>query len=198
MSQSSDRLDSAYDNNFPNQKRLFMPRHKRFHQDWAIYHVIIRCNNKQMFLSQAETKMLLLESFAIFQKRLDFKMYGFVVMDNHAHWLMQVQGLNSLSTVMQKVLLSFSRKYRQRNVYVGHFWQGRYKSHSVISDAGMQEVLKYIHENPVKAKMVEVAKDYVYSSAYKYFNFSNSKIEQLIEISKYGDTSVGSLELIRV
>ncbi len=175
-----------------------MPRHKRFHQDWAVYHVIIRCNNRQMFLSRHETKILLLESFAIFQKRLGFKVYGFVVMDNHAHWLIQVQELIGLSVVMQKTLLSFSQKYRQKNAYVGHFWQGRYKSYAVISDAGMKEVLKYIHENPLKAKIVEDLKGYVYSSAYKYFDFSNHDMERLIETTKYGDTSDGSLDLIKV
>ena len=175
-----------------------MSRYKRFCEDWAVYHVMIRCNNRQMLLKKHVTKMLLLESFAKYQQRLNFKLYAFVIMDNHAHWLLQVQGVNGLSVLMQKVLLSFSRKYRQDNSYVGHFWQGRYRSQSVVSDLGMREVLKYVHENPVKAKIVGDARDYFYSSAYKYLGYSNEKIEELIKITKYGDTSDGSCALISV
>ncbi len=70
-----------------------MPRHARFHQDWNIYHVMIRCNNKQMLLRNKNTKMLLLESFGRFQERLGFKLYAFVIMNNHAHWLIKVSGV---------------------------------------------------------------------------------------------------------
>ncbi len=175
-----------------------MPRHVRFHRDENVYHVIIRCNNKQMFLKPEWVKLLLLESFGRYQERLGFKVYAYVVMDNHLHILLQSQGMNSLSVVMQKVLLSFSHRYRERNKYVGHFWQGRYKSVAVITDIGMREVLGYIHDNPVKAGLVKDAGEYVYSSLYAYAQQSNRKVEPLIKVTKYGDTSCESLELLKL
>jgi len=62
----------------------------------------------------------------------------------------------------------------------------------------MQEVLRYIHDNPVKAKIVNDDKDYIYSSVYKYRYGTNEEIENLIDIIKYGDTSAGSCELLEV
>lgn len=174
-----------------------MPRHKRYFEDWNVYHVMIRCNNRQMLLRKKDVKIMLMQSFGKFQQRMGFKIYGFVIMDNHAHWLVQVQVKHGLSSVMQKVLLSFGRYYRQQNQYVGHFWQGRYKSVSVTTDKAMYEVLKYVHENPVKAKVVNRYEEYNYSSAYKYLNGKNDMIDEMLVITKYGDTSAGSCDLIK-
>ena len=174
-----------------------MSRHKRYSDDWNVYHVMIRCNNRQMLLSKKEVKIMLLQSFGKFQQRMGFKIYGFVIMDNHAHWLVQVQVKHGLSVVMQKVLLSFGRRYRQRYDYVGYFWQGRYKSVGVPTDKAMCEMLRYVHENPVKAKMVNRCEDYNYSSAYKYSNGKNDVIDEILVLTRYGDTSAGSGELIK-
>jgi len=174
-----------------------MSRHKRYYQDWNVYHVMIRCNNRQMLLRKNEIKIMLMGSFGKFQQRMGFKIYGFVVMDNHAHWLIQVQAKHGMSSVMQKVLLSFGRYYREKNHFVGYFWQGRYKSVSVTTDKAMHEVLNYVHENPVKAKIINRCEDYVYSSAYKYFNGKNDIVDKVMVLTKYGDTSAGSCDLIK-
>lgn len=175
-----------------------MSRKRRHHDDWNIYHVIIRCNNKQMLLRNAEAKVMLLRSFGKYQERLGFKIYGFVIMDNHAHWLVHVQIKQGLSSVMQKVLLSFGRYYRKENAFVGHFWQDRYKSIGITTDHAMWEVLEYVHENPVKARMINKATGYLYSSAYKYVGMKNDLVDKILVITRYGDRSVGSCELIKV
>jgi putative transposase len=175
-----------------------MGRIKRFYQDWVVYHVIVRCNNKQMLLQKHETKVLFIETLGKYQERLGFKVYGFVIMDNHIHLLIQIQGSKTLSILMQKVLLSFGKRHRKDNAYVGHFWQGRFIAKSIISDQGMLEVMKYVHNNPVKANMVKTPEEYSYSSIYKYAGLTNNIIERLLTISVYGDTSNGSAELIKL
>ena len=151
-----------------------------------------------MLLRGKETKKMIMGSFGKFQLRLGFKIYGFVIMDNHAHWLIQVQAKHGLSSVMQRVLLSFGRYYREENKFVGHFWQDRYKSVSVTTDHAMQEVLNYVHENPVKARIVNRSEDYLYSSAYKYLNTKNDANDEILILTKYGDASAGSCELIKL
>jgi putative transposase len=174
-----------------------MSRQRRYHQDWNVYHVMIRCNNRQMLLRRKDIKIMLMGSFGKFQQRMGFKIYAFVIMDNHAHWLIQVQEKHGLSSVMQKVLLSFGRYYREHNHYVGHFWQGRYKSVSITTDKAMQEVLKYVHDNPLKVNMVNKSEGYIYSSVYKYLNSENELVDKLLTITRYGDISAGSCELIK-
>ena len=174
-----------------------MTRQKRHHEEWNIYHVMVRCNNQQMLLQSGAIKLLLMECFGKFQERIGYKIYGFVVMDNHAHWLLQVQAKQGLSVVMQKVLLSFGRYYRERKYFIGYFWQGRYKSVGIVTDRAMQEVIKYVHENPVKAKLVGQAEECVHSSAKKYLNGRDDLIDKRLVITRYGDTSAGSCELIK-
>lgn len=175
-----------------------MGRIRRFYQDWVVYHVIVRCNNKQMLLEKHETKKLFIEALGRYQERLGFTLYGFVVMDNHAHLLIQIQGAKNLSVLMQKTLLSFGKKYRKNNAFVGHFWQGRFIAQSIISDAAMLEVVNYVHNNPVKANMVGRAGEYHFSSAYKYAGLVNKDIDRLITISVYGDTSSTTATLVKV
>ncbi len=175
-----------------------MTRQRRRHEEWNIYHVMIRCNNQQMLLRKKEVKLLLINCFGKMQERIGYKIYGFVVMDNHAHWLLQVQAKHGLSGVMQKVLLSFGRFYREQNKFVGYFWQGRYKSIGVVTDHAMQEVIRYVHENPVKVNMVKRAEDYLYSSARRYKEGKDEFIDKMLVITKYGDASAGSSELLKV
>ena len=175
-----------------------MGRIKRFYQDWVVYHVIVRCNNKEMLLKKHETKKLFIETLGKYQERFGFKLYGFVVMDNHVHLLIQIQGAKNLSLLMQKILLSFGKRYRKDNAFVGHFWQGRFIAQSIISDLALLEVINYVHNNPVKANMVGSAEAYLYSSAYKYAGMTSKEIDQLIIITKYGDTSSGTPTLIKV
>lgn len=175
-----------------------MGRIKRFYQDWVVYHVIVRCNNKQMLLQKHETKILFIQALGKYQERLGFKIYGLVIMDNHVHLLIQIKGSKNLSVLMQKVLLSFGKRYRKDNDFVGHFWQGRFVTRNIVSDKGMQEVLNYVHHNPVKANIVNQADNYLYSSIHKYMGLKNKFIDSCLTISLYGDTSNGSDELIKI
>lgn len=175
-----------------------MGRLRRFYQDWFVYHVIVRCNNKEMLLKNYETKILLLDSIGKYQERLGFKIYALVIMNNHMHMLVQIQGQKNLSVVMQKILLSFGKRYRRKKEFIGHFWQGRFKAIHVVSDLGMREVLNYIHQNPLKAKLVGHSDEYVFSSARQYSNLENQTLKKFIKLTKYGDTLAGSCELLKV
>ena len=58
--------------------------------------------------------------------------------------------------------------------------------------------LNYVHENPVKAKIVKRSEDYIYRSAYKYLDGKNDIVDKMLVLTKYGDTSAGSCELLKV
>jgi hypothetical protein len=68
----------------------------------------------------------------------------------------------------------FNNKYK----YVGHLFQGRYFAELIIDDAQMLSTSKYIHLNPIRAKMVKRPSDYEWSS---YSMYIGEKIEKHIE-----------------
>jgi REP element-mobilizing transposase RayT len=167
-----------------------MSRFKRLYYGNAVYHVIFRGNNRQNILKLRSDKQDLLNSIRKYQERKEIKVYGFVLMDNHAHMVMEVGENYNISKVMQALLLSFSAKYRRKYGYVGHVWQGRFQSKPIIEEEYIRECINYIHLNPVRAGMVLSASDYVYSSARFYQGLTNKGVHEYIELTKYGDTSV--------
>jgi putative transposase len=167
-----------------------MSRFKRLYYGNAVYHVIFRGNNRQDILKLRSDKLDLLNFIGKYQERKEVKVYGFVLMDNHVHMIMEVGENHNISKVMQALLLSFSAKYRRKYDYVGHVWQGRFQSKPIMKEEYVLECLNYIHLNPVRAGMVLSACDYIYSSARFYQGLKNKGVYEYIELTKYGDTSV--------
>ncbi len=165
-----------------------MGRVKRIYYNRAVYHVIARGNNRQRILEAAAMKEFFLKSVAKQKQRFEFKVYGYVVMDNHIHMMIGTGPAQNISGIMQRILLSFSLQYRRRHKYVGHVWQGRFKSLIIEGSQYVEECLAYIHQNPVRAGMVRVAEEYGWSSARFY-----QKLEEysdLLAIDKYSDGPV--------
>lgn len=65
---------------------------------------------------------------------------------------------------MQKVLSIYAEEYNHRHHYTGHVFEGRYTAQLIEDERYFLEVSRYIHLNPVKAKMVRGPMEYEYSS----------------------------------
>ena len=83
---------------------------------------------------------------------------------------------------MQYLLFEYSRWYRRQTSYTGHLWQGRYKSPLIEKESYFLECGRYIERNPVRAKLVQDAKDYLYSS-YRYYAYGEA--DDLIDEDPY-------------
>ena len=162
---------------------------KRIYYENATYHVISRGNNRQFILKDEDDKRSLLLSIAKYKDRYHFLLYAFVLMDNHIHLIIEVNESHNISRVMQAILLSYSRKYRVKHSYSGHLWQGRFGSIPILKERYIRELIDYIHQNPVRAKMVDQATDYIWSSARAYSCLENNQIDSLLAIDKYGHFS---------
>lgn len=169
-----------------------MVRQRRIYYNNAVYHITFRGNNRQAVLKEKEDKILLLKTLAKFKERFQFKLYGLCLMDNHAHLVIEASHSATVSRIMQAVLLSFSFQYRRKYKYIGHVWQGRFRSNVIEGDNYILECLEYIHNNPVRANMVRVAEDYPWSSFCLYQGTINAIIDKEIKLDRYGDTSYGT------
>ncbi len=158
-----------------------MGRVKRIYYQNATYHISIRGNNRQRVLKESEDKKELLRILSKYKARFKFKLFGFVFMDNHAHLIISTNNLINISKVMQAIALSYSQKFRHKYGYSGYVWQGRFKSNVIESDEYILACLDYIHNNPVRAEMVNHSKDYLWSS----YHFYHSKEHSVDKILKY-------------
>ena len=88
-------------------------------------------------------------------------------MDNHLHLAVE-RGPVALSRVMLSLQGSYTQWFNVRHGRVGHLFQGRYKALLVDRDRYLLALVRYIHENPVKARVVERPQEYLWSSDRHY------------------------------
>ncbi len=96
-------------------------------------------------------------------------------MGNHAHFLFQIEGIEELSKFFHKLNTMYARYYNyMENERVGYVYRDRFLSEPITSQRYLIQCIKYIHYNPVKAKIVEKCEDYKFSS---YRIFKNRLME---------------------
>jgi REP element-mobilizing transposase RayT len=78
---------------------------------------------------------------------------AFALMTNHYHLLLQIRG-TPLARVMRRLGTGHAMAFNRRRGRVGHLYQNRYKSRIVDGEGDLRGVVRYIHLNPVKARMV--------------------------------------------
>ena len=96
-------------------------------------------------------------------------------MDNHFHLLVQTLNPN-ISQFMQRLQSGYANWFRTKYGQVGPLFQGRYKSVLVEDESYLVTLSAYIHLNPVRAKMVERAEEYRWSSCSVYLENAESEL----------------------
>jgi putative transposase len=140
-----------------------MPRPLRPIADGLIYHVINRGNNRQTVFGSEGDFVAFLKAITDLKKRKPFDLYGYCLLGNHIHLLIRPWE-DSISRIVQSLLVSHTQRYHRFHRSSGHVWQGRFKSPVIQDDDHLLTVLRYIEANPLRAKLVEHAGDYRWSS----------------------------------
>jgi len=100
-------------------------------------------------------------------------------MNNHYHLLLETTDEN-ISEAIQYLNGTYSMYFNRKYKRTGHFWQGRYLSYYLYDDVHAWVVAKYIEQNPITAKMVEI-EVYPYQSFFQWKN--RAKYFKLLENS---------------
>jgi REP-associated tyrosine transposase len=79
-----------------------------------------------------------------------------------------------LSQIMQRVLTTYSQYHNRKYKKIGHLFQSRYKSILCQTDRYLAELVRYIHLNPVRARMVKRPEDYQYSGHRAYLGLDKT------------------------
>jgi putative transposase len=133
----------------------------------AFYHITSRGNErKSVFKSKRDREKFLgyLESAT---QRYGAVIHAYCLMDNHYHLLLETPSGN-LPQIMRHINGAYTTYFNVKRDRPGHLFQGRYKAILVESDQYAKELSRYIHLNPVRAKMSEMPEAYDWSS-YNYY-----------------------------
>lgn len=146
-----------------------MPRTQREQSPTGIYHVIMRGVNRQKIFGDYEDRQKLIERLIKFRKVSGYRIFAYCLMDNHIHILIQ-EHKEPLSTAIKRISSSYVLYFNNKYGRVGHLFQGRFRSEVVDNDRYFMTALRYIHQNPLKAKMVEDISIYPWSTYNEYVN----------------------------
>jgi len=132
--------------------------------DGLIYHAINRGNNRERVFYGAGDFRAFLKALAQTQLRYPFRLFGYCLMSNHFHLVLQPEDGQSISRILQSLTVTHTWHYHRHHKSVGHVWQGRFKSPILQSDEHLLTVLRYVEANPLRAGMVGDLADYPWSS----------------------------------
>jgi putative transposase len=149
-----------------------MPRIARIKSKTAVYHIMMRGNNRQKVFHTAADKDRMTE--IIFKKITEDEatLYAYCIMDNHQHLVMK-EGKTPISQTIKRIGTSYAWFYNKKYGKVGHVFQDRFKSEAIESEKRLLAAVRYVHMNPVKAGIADL-ETYKWSS---YHNYLGSKAE---------------------
>lgn len=129
------------------------------------HHVVQRGHNRQIVFAEAADYQRYIDDLREFSEIYGVKVYAYCLMTNHVHLLLEPSATASSLGLLMKALAARATRYRNRlEGRSGTLWESRYKSSVVQTERYLLACCRYIELNPVRARMVADAGEYVWSS----------------------------------
>jgi REP element-mobilizing transposase RayT len=147
-----------------------MARKARFYQleKSLIYHVINRGVICQTIFHGQEDVNKLLSLMKLYQKRFNFKIYHWCVMNNHYHLVVELRDSKKLSKIIGAIQQLYALYHHRRYQTTGRLFQSRFKSQAIEKVNYLLACARYVERNPVRAGLVKLPWEWPWSSAH-YF-----------------------------
>ncbi len=128
------------------------------------HHVVQRGNRRQPVFFSDDDRITYMEILKEQAKRFGVSIWAYCLMDNHVHFIAVPEDQEGLSHTFGQTHRHYTRHINFREGWRGYLWQGRFSSY-VLDEDYLYAAVRYVENNPVKAKIVENAEDYAWSSA---------------------------------
>ncbi len=149
-----------------------MARPLRIEYPDAWYHVMNRGRRGDNIFSDKSDFNTFLGVLQESSELFGCRVAAFCLMSNHYHLLLQTP-LGNVSRVMRHVNGVYTQRYNRRQKVDGPLFRGRFKSVLVEEDRHLVELLRYIHRNPIRARICTSVSDYPWSSHHTYVSTVN-------------------------
>ena len=131
-----------------------MPRKARIDAPGALHHIIVRGIERRKIFRDDSDRYNFIERLGSIIEETCTECFAWALIPNHFHLLLRT-GSHPVANVMRRLLtghaIYFNRRYRRH----GHLFQNRYKSILCQEDAYLLELVRYIHLNPLRARLVQ-------------------------------------------
>ncbi|WP_164215837.1 transposase [Virgibacillus sp. YIM 98842] len=147
-----------------------MVRRARKKSRSGIYHIIMRGVNRQTIFEEEEDRNRFLEILKKYKTISEYKIHSYCLMDNHIHLLWEESEKECLANSIKRISSSYVYWYNHKYERSGHLFQERFKSENVESADYFLTVLRYIHQNPLKAGIANNISECKWTSYHEYFS----------------------------
>jgi len=128
---------------------------------------MLRGINRQQIFEEDEDYERFIHTLEDYKFKCGYQVYAYCFMRNHMHLLIK-EGKEDLGLVFKRIGASYVYWYNLKYKRCGHLFQDRYKSEPVENDEYFLTVLRYIHQNPLKAGIEKDIAKYRWSSYKEY------------------------------
>lgn len=178
-----------------------MPRQARIQSPTNYYHVMIRGNNREPIFNGDKEKKYFLDVLQDQNEDNMVDIAAYCLMNNHVHIIIKADLIN-LTNAIKSVNTTYAMHFNRMRDRVGHVFQDRYKSRTINDENHLLRVIRYVHNNPVKAKIVKLPDEYMWSSYNEYnkkssyilgnqrafiMGFFNNSLERFAEFHRQSD-----------
>jgi REP element-mobilizing transposase RayT len=137
---------------------IIMPRKARIDAPGALHHIIIRGIERRKIFLDDRDRNFFVDRLGTLLKDSQTPCFAWALMPNHVHLLMRT-GRTPISTVMRRLLTGYAVSFNRRHRRHGHLFQNRFKSILCQEDPYLLELVRYIHLNPLRAKLISDYKE---------------------------------------
>lgn len=161
-----------------------MARPLRIQFSGAVYHVVNRGTARQATFLQEQDYEAFLKTLAEAHVLWGVEVFAYCLMSNHYHVCLRTPKGN-LSRVMRHVDGLYTQRFNRSHGRDGSLFRGRYRAILIDADEYLAAVVRYIHLNPVEARVVKLPEEYRWSSHKLYLQPpkvpSWLKVEEVLE-----------------
>jgi REP element-mobilizing transposase RayT len=135
-----------------------MPRQARLDAPGALHHIMVRGIDRTAIFKDDQDRARFLDRLGGNITGGQCSIYAWVLMNNHVHLLFK-SGKDGISAVMRRLLTWYAQYFNRRHSRTGHLFQNRYKSILCDEETYLLALIRYIHLNPVRVKLVETMEE---------------------------------------
>ena len=130
-----------------------MPRKSRIDTAGALHHIIVRGIERRRIFRDDVDRDRFLDRLSGLLKESRTICYAWAILPNHVHLLLRT-GVVPLATFMRRLLTGYAVSFNKRHRRHGHLFQNRYTSILCEEESYFLELVRYIHVNPIRARIV--------------------------------------------
>ena len=132
-----------------------MPRIPRKYLDTSFFHIMSQGINKSYIFDDPIDIRYYIKNMYELKNKYQIRIIAYCIMNNHTHILIQCNQIDNLKKYMHGLNTRYGQYYNKKHKRVGYVFRDRYKAEGIYNESQLNNCIRYIYNNPVKAGMCQ-------------------------------------------